>query len=357
MRLDAQHFTALKAALFDAFTSVAAVEELVLRACGQSLDQVARGGDTGEILTKVIIRAQDEGWLQDLVEAALALRPGNAQISAVSQELRPVLLDGADPYETLCLWGGQVLVDRQPLREAVKELRSAEGRRILVVDGPPMSGKTYSRNYISHLASIMGGFRTICVDLERLAVAGRVAPDVLAKSIASQMRLGKTPQHPWWKGMLLAWTVHWNREFCDWLTGELAEREVNYWLVLDSFNRVRFLPQGTRDLIYELASRIETHWHWMRLILLGYKEHDLLPRQVQGRLYEPLQRINEEEVRRFFVRFYEERQQHDNQPYLETDIEDSMRRVLSTINFDDDESLWMVGEAVCREVRDLKFGR
>ena len=69
-----------------------------------------------------------------------------------------------DPVRTCFLYGAKELafVNRHQFRDALESLESG-GVKIVVVDGPECSGKTYSLNLVSYLADTERRFRPVYV--------------------------------------------------------------------------------------------------------------------------------------------------------------------------------------------------
>ncbi|MFZ0747778.1 MAG: effector-associated domain EAD1-containing protein, partial [Pyrinomonadaceae bacterium] len=89
---------------------------------------------------------------------------------------------GLDSYSATVLRGGRVFLNRQQLRQALKELTSPQGRRILIVNGPPGSGKTYTREYVYDVTFSTPNNRVVYVDLD----AGVQGPADLVQAISMQ---------------------------------------------------------------------------------------------------------------------------------------------------------------------------
>jgi hypothetical protein len=143
--------------------------------------------------------------------------------------------------------------------------------------------------------------------------------------------------------------ARWNKEFCDWLGGELENKTTTYWIILDSFDKV-LLSWGTQDLVRELARRIVMSLDKMRLVLLSYSGSDTLPADVQGVFaHEPLSILGEGELIEFFMCLYDQR----NQPLtdLGSEIAVSVSKVLNRVNPGDAQYMSALGQAVADEAK------
>ncbi|KYC43021.1 hypothetical protein WA1_13030 [Scytonema hofmannii PCC 7110] len=76
----------LKDALIEAFPNKHALEEMLFFEMGKSLDTIAGGNNLSEITFSLIKAAQAQGWLSDLVHAALASNSGNRNLQTVAMD-------------------------------------------------------------------------------------------------------------------------------------------------------------------------------------------------------------------------------------------------------------------------------
>ena len=136
--------------LVDAFDEESQMAQLVRAAAGRSLHRVAMGKDLEEITAKVIQSAQNQGWLPALIKEAWQARQSDPVLTRFHEAWKvPAAEAPVDHRKVLLLPGKTVLIDRGPLRDALMTLEDANGSRVLIVDGDPESGKTYSFHYIS----------------------------------------------------------------------------------------------------------------------------------------------------------------------------------------------------------------
>ena len=96
MGLTADQRTRLLAALNDVFTTTDAVEDLAQGAANRTLAQISLAENLPAILSVMVGKAQDEGWLGRLLEEAVVLRPNAADLAQLHDELREVVIAGAD---------------------------------------------------------------------------------------------------------------------------------------------------------------------------------------------------------------------------------------------------------------------
>lgn len=354
-RLPADEFRAWKAAFNDAFTTRDDLNSVVYSAMSQTLDQLALGDNLPAIIEKLIWKASDEDWLDELIAAAREKRPNHQALARLHEQPRVIsALESSDHFEATYLLG-QPLVNRRHLRDVLKQLDAGDEPRVLVIDGDPVSGKTYSSRFINYLAGKRKTFKVAKVDLERLArgEGGPVRPATVARSIVSQWGLDGMPE----PGQEQDST--WVDLFCDWLTGVLGSSPTNCWIVIDGFGKA-LVAQGTHDLVEQLGLRSYENLPALRLVLVSYKKLQDLRALVGPNVeYEWIARIGRDELTTGLVQFfglvYLERQDRrglpDDQAQLQPLMIESANRVLDKVRDDDPNRLLELSWAVAEETR------
>ncbi|WNG61684.1 ATP-binding protein [Archangium gephyra] len=197
-----------------------------------------------------------------------------------------------DPYARCQLHVGPFL-DRTRFRVVLRRfVDRVTGPRVLVVNGPAQSGKTYSSWFVSHLNDTMPSFVTFAYAAEKgLAetyTLGDVARDLvqLAKGQPATM----PPQR--------AQEKRWAQELCIWILSALNRPGLPFWLVLDGF---RDAPPGTQALIQYLANHISQALNQTdgRLLLFDYEPRLLAPCPVE---LEELRAIEPPDISEYFQR-------------------------------------------------------
>jgi len=351
MSLTEDQRTRLLAALNDVFTAKDAVEDLAQGAANRTLAQISLAENLPAILSAMVGKAQDEGWLGRLLEEAVALRPAAADLAQLRAELNEaVIAERMDHFAACRLLGHNYMVDRGPLRAKLQHLAaSEEGIHILKVQGPSKSGKSHTFQLIRYLAERVGGFKMIFVDLAELssAVGRDLLPEDLGEEIVLQMNLsGVMPAR---QNEL---DSRWVRRFVAWLTGELQGRDDFYWIVLDSFTNT-LVPAGVYELIQRLAEQVEANLSQVRLILLGYDRD--LPDRVLGGLEEDdltaVGHIGQDELLRFYTQMYQERKLRRGVDFEVVDVAGSVSTVMQKVAFERDDYLLQLGKVIIEEGR------
>jgi hypothetical protein len=231
---------------------------------------------------------------------------------------------GSDNFATTVLRGGRVFLDRQQLRQALRELIAPQGRRILIVNGPPGSGKTYTREYVYDVTFSTPNNRVIYVDLD-LGIQG---PADLVQAISLQMGhgLGSGPligeaSGPRDASLLVHWLV----------SRMTINSAFKWWLILDGFERP--LEPATRDFLEDLM-RIFPKGD-VRLILLNY--HFALRPDLAGQtIVEDIGPISRADIEAFVM----EQLQRRNQEFTPTTIATIVDQVVAATESEDSAQIY-----------------
>jgi hypothetical protein len=334
----------LRDALLDVFNGTARFNELIVRVRGVPLDIVATGNALDEIAMKVITRAESESWLSVLIETAWTMYPNHPGLTRIRQTWQvSVRAMPSDHAKALMMPGKTVLINRKDLRAAFASFRADDGSRVLVVDGDPLSGKTYTLHYVSYLATALKTIRPCYVDLERVPRTenNTINATRLGDAIGLQL-LGETFAPP--KDLNI---LTWLDQYGLWLEQKLPDQPT-CWLVIDNFRRVS-LEESALDLVADLAMRTYRTLPSLRLVLLSYGDRDALQARVVGRVeYEPIGTIDTTEIIRFFSQLYREesvrRRENPDDPALIPRVRESVERVMVNIPRNGVRRL----EALCR---------
>jgi hypothetical protein len=332
LTLSRDEFKNLRTALLDAFPVPHRMNELVRTARQLPLPQIALGEDLQEVVEKVIRKAESEQWLLTLINAACELEPTHEGLKQFRDAWKvPAEVVTIDHQKLLFLPGKTVLINRKPLRDALAALEDSSGSRVLIVDGDPQSGKTYSVHYISFLSSARRTFRCAYIDLERVPrnpEKNKIEATNLGDAIGLALLARKYEDPSDYN------QTTWLDRYCGWLERELPENPV-FWLVIDNFVKVP-LEESALDLVTELAMRTYRNLHSVRLVLLSYGDVNLLQSRVVGAVeYERIGPIDEMEIKRFFAQLFVDESRRRGEPLnnqaLAPRVSASVRRVLAKV--------------------------
>lgn len=342
IKLSPNQYKRLRDALVAAFT-LSALNEMLLFEVGKDLEQEASGADLNETVLNLIKKAQQVGWLPDLVAGAVKANATD-ELRAIQDELKPAIKAQNVNHFNVCFVDNDLaLVNRTVLREHLGQLAgsAAIGGRILVVNGPPFSGKTYSKELIGYLRRALESFRLVFIDL--LTIQGEVKPLDVASSIVQQLGLndGVLPPHNQEQDS------RWVEAFCNRLTGQLGDKNDPWWVVIDGFTHITLSP-SVDDLIKQLATRTRMTLPGLRLILLSYPER--LPPDVERVvLREDIHPIEDRDLFNFFDQVYKER---DQTPTAK-DIAERIGEVRREFDPTDPKGMEKLGAAVARIAKSI----
>jgi hypothetical protein len=278
-------------ALSDAFPSYRDFDRLLQTRLRENLNAIApqvdaTNADLAEVLPAAIQWFTRRGRILEFMQSALQEAPQNpvlqAKIKEVIAEHRRRWagppLPNEDPFEA-CILNGRLFVDRRGLRDIVRGLPMNAEKRVLAIQGPPMSGKTYSYQYMLHLRETKGLFELVYLDLKKEAPA-KFRPQLLAQRIVRQMgrstSIGFMP-----KEEDASSPMGWVQDLCDWVLGEVKASGKTWLIALDGFSASN-LPPNSREMVKELVSR-SADSDSLKVALLGYSD-DLVPVQALPRV-------------------------------------------------------------------------
>ncbi|MFF9838248.1 AAA family ATPase [Streptomyces sp. NPDC013740] len=211
-----------------------------------------------------------------------------------------------DPFTTVVLRGGTaVFIDRSELREKLRRFVADPEQTVLVVDGEPDSGRSYTYHLIRHLGQHCG-FRPVRVTLSRTTTAARLVG-----------RLAEFVPEPGADGLPLNPTqLNDPLPSIDDAVHRIVSRataaEERFWIVLDECDTLD--PNSdVWDCIGKLALAIYEHTPVRtqtvpRLVLLGYSTamrqlpYDIRKNEVR----DTARVVDADDLRAFFEQFFRE---------------------------------------------------
>lgn len=176
-----------------------------------------------------------------------------------------------DPLDALLLSTDVPFVNRSILRDRLRVLSSVNSmKKILVVTGPHASGKSFTRELITHLCGSVGKLVHCAFPLqpgqEAITGASEIARDLVQQMGRPTMGLPAVNSNE----------DAWVREVAGWVLSEALSTPFDWWLVLDGFNHPDLRPDA-KKLIIHLADRVNMglYARRCRLILLGFDRTSL----------------------------------------------------------------------------------
>jgi len=321
IRLTPDQYDRLTTALGEAF-DLPGLDQLLQFRLGRGLAWESGGKSGKEVVRNLIGTAQRDRWLHELIQAAVAQNATFA-LQQLAKELQPAIrAETRDHFNVTFVDNNLALVNRTELRKFLKQLADIQptGGRILVVNGPPASGKSYSIELISYLNGALRNFNFVLIDLQKMS--GEIRPKHIAESIVSQMSLEPTvvPNEDQEQDS------RWVQLFCNRLQAALRNAAEPWWIVIDGFNHARLSP-AINDLVKELSGRIRLTLREHRLVLLSYPER-LSPEVERVALRETLTPISQQDLISFFGQVYYD----SNQTYFPKDIAERIGEVFRAVD-------------------------
>jgi hypothetical protein len=220
-----------------------------------------------------------EGWAKVLLTEALKEAPENPRLKDFAvQFLDTTQPQPLDPLDAPVVGTNLLFIDREDLRNRMRELRLNKHPHVLVIRGKRYSGKTHSRYLIDHLFDHLwqngGGFRAVVIDLVREAIT---QPYHLAETIIRRINGDVNNLPP--QGTDTA--ERWGASLVDTIEYEVRRLGLHVWMVFDNLTK-EGLPTETLDWIRHLATRVELDIPELRIVLLGLQGS--LPPEIDGRV-------------------------------------------------------------------------
>lgn len=265
MALDSQLLSTLQTALESAYPDPNVLDTFLGQHWGKDLgslvpDNLARP----ERYARLIRRVYGEGWVLNFAERLRDTFPDSALVQACWDRFKQGTgSTSSNPFHACLL--SQVLPcwDRKKLRDSAEDLLTGHGRRVLLVDGPPQCGKTFTRFFINHVAPLHA-VEPYYLDMTAKNAVG-AAPDAVARKIALSFHwgLGDIPQKH-------AQAMQWAEEVGEWIVGNVRQGDVTVLLIFDNCSGAGVLPE-TRELLVYLAGRAVEIVR-LRVTLLDHKD-------------------------------------------------------------------------------------
>jgi len=332
MRLTDTERKKLSAALTSAFGTLRYFDELVIALNKNPDDFAPRDGVSvrikalieayearGDILVLMEMPMQVQGWEQNM-----ALKAVLDQVRQTYQERQgSSWMVIPRPFDAFMLDQGRPFIDRLPFRQYCEELIPEKGRRFLVVNGQPGSGKTHS-HYLIEAAAPHYGYRFCFIELEQ-EIPSKYYPDIMARRIDRDLALPDT------EPLIEQHNVpdRWAQELCDWLVEKIKiiQDEGKFcWIVLDGFSDSD-LPDETKQLVKHLIDAVDKRLTQTRLILLDFKL-DLLPRTLRPFVRnEDIRAVDQPELEAFFRQLF----QHVGVPFEDHHLTDAASKILQDL--------------------------
>lgn len=240
---------------------------------GRLQEKVADGVVPGVLAASIIQLALADGWTNNPPVLAAVLagfdsgEPKVAELRARIQRTPPP--NPADPLAATILDTLSPFLDRSPLRRTLRGFGPNSHSQILVVNGPPKSGRSYTRELLTHYCRAPS-ITLCCVKKSSWTEPQDVAADLVSAvgGDSGSLPPSDTVQERWLS------------ELARWVLREAANAHqralTDIWFLMDGFGDD--LSQPLRYFIAQLADRITNGAFAVgnfRLILLEFRRSDL----------------------------------------------------------------------------------
>jgi hypothetical protein len=227
--------------------------------------------------TAIVEAADVQGWIGDLTQRLAAKFPALPEFNRVLTEINraATVMTVANPFEEVLVEGNRPFVNRQPLRAALVDLTSPGGSPMLLVDGEPKTGKTYSFYLINHVAPTKNFI------VSRFKMARLPKPNELADEILSRIGVERTLPPIGNES-----AERWAEKLADVVKAAIEEKAVPRLFVFDDFP-VRVLddgsivdiplPDGTASFLVRLGTYADEELRkYLRMVMIRFRS-DLPP--------------------------------------------------------------------------------
>lgn len=249
MLLASELYDWLREALESAFPNPNTLDTFLLGKWGRDLESFApRTLARPDLYSQVIVRVSAEGWILEFLARLRDERAANRKVQQAWQRYSADTgsADG-DAFNACLLDQSLPFWNRSQLRRHVRDLLAGRGKRVLVVNGPGRSGRTFTRWYIGHAARFSNA-RPFYLDMKGRTMA---SPSDVGHLIAAYYgwSLDTFPlQH--------AQPSQWAEEIGVWVAGRVGDTAASARVVLVFDNTCApGLRTETKELLVNLANQ------------------------------------------------------------------------------------------------------
>jgi hypothetical protein len=272
LRLPQKVVESLHGAALVSFPDEAALRLWVQFKLGENLNTIKRDSGLPAIILDLFYHVDSgDRWVEflqggiDSADRPFFSKVCKEALEAVRQ--RPAYVKGAaEAKPKLLIWDRTPFVDREPFWIDINELRTSTRKRVLIVNGPPKSGKSYCGELVDHLRrDHWQGVRFTLIDLKN-GQSPDMNPEELCRRILLKLRISAGEPPPPLPGQK---PDRWARDLAAWLGTHIGQIKGEVWVVLDGFNDPA-IAEETHVFLGALAEEAGDQDDF-RLVLLDYE--------------------------------------------------------------------------------------
>lgn len=255
-------------------------------------------------------------WLQQILSKV-------AETPAIKQILDKIATPPPDWKTTLlpnsfdAFWLPRVglpFLNRSKLRQSLRRLNEATGPSVMVINGPPKSGKSYTVELLRHAVheNMKPAGTDLFLPVARIpfqtGMGASLTPQALAEMIVSSIASSPKPMPILPADQDIVTADRLNEHLCDWVIENVEETGAQWWIALDGLNDPDLTPT-TRNFIskiVELLSDTGKHSKKLRLLIIDYPPEQLAGVSLDKTEMEQLAPIGEVDVESFLKQQLEE---------------------------------------------------
>jgi hypothetical protein len=247
MSISRLHFKTLYSSLLGAYPNIDDLGLILMLDLNRLVDDLSSpAGARDKRILEVIVKANAQGWIGDLITAVLN-DPDQAQNDPLRQALTPILAvlepePGVPAFEHLTT-DGVAFANRSTLRHEIGNMALPDGPRALILRGQPLSGTSYAWRLLNHVARD-AAIERVRIDFDQV---GDHSPMGVALVLAAEMQITTSPLRPDnpSQEQLAAYLVRW-------LSGFLRGSQKTWWIVFDNAHALT-VPPETKEMIVAFA--------------------------------------------------------------------------------------------------------
>ena len=275
MRLSNRERAELSTALWVAFPAPALFGEFLSFELNEDLTRIQATRDAQTEYYAYVVRYFEGRQFSRFISQLRAKRPDVRELDIFyAKLLERTGAPGMDYLRRCCiLMRSHYFITRHKQRSEIDEISDEQGPRMLVINGPARSGRSFTASYIVHFCDLHGG-KCYLAELKRRHLGE--SPLRLVKLMASSFQ---------WNALTIpmqhAQATQWVEELGEWVAGNIRNSQETVWLIFDDANAPG-LDQSMREFIVYLADKT-FDVPQLRIVLLAYAEPMLGPARMRMR--------------------------------------------------------------------------